>query len=71
MPTSCICNKEVCLGFDSENRIDHLVLLSNLRKQALTMFLQVSTAYHNLYNHIFSFAILIVLYHAFSFYNHF
>ena len=39
MPTSCICNKEVCLGFDSENRIDHLVLLSNLRKQVLRMFL--------------------------------
>ena len=30
--TSWICDKEVCLGFDSENRIDHLVLLSNLRK---------------------------------------
>ena len=31
MPTSCICDKEACLDFDSENRIDHLVLLSNLR----------------------------------------
>lgn len=39
MPTSCMCDKEVCLGFDSENRIDHLVLLSNLRKADLRMFL--------------------------------
>ena len=61
VPTFCICDKEVCLGFDSENRIDHLVLLSNLRKQALRMFLWVSIGYHNLYNHMFSFAILIVL----------
>ena len=39
MPTSSIYDKGVCLGFDSENRIDHLVLLSNLRKADLRMFL--------------------------------
>lgn len=39
MPPSCICDKEVFLGFDSENRIDHLVLLSSFRKPDLRMFL--------------------------------
>ena len=33
-----IFDKELCLGFGSENRTDHVVLLSSLGKQVLIMF---------------------------------